>query len=90
MLDKELEKGFELLNNKYYPDEAFPYRDHLSDGEFMFFYCALCQYFLAKQDIINAIHCGDVLVGDIYAYSSNEDAIINIFLALKSGKYLQS
>lgn len=39
---------------------------------------------------MNAIHCGDVLVSDIYAYSSNEDTIINIFLALKSGKHLKS
>ena len=41
MLDKELEKGFGLLNNKYYPDEAFPYHDHLSDGEFLFLLCPM-------------------------------------------------
>lgn len=83
MVNKELEKGFKLLNNQYYLNEAFPNRLAFSESEFMFFYSALCQYFVVKGDLDNAIVCSDFLIDYIYTYSCNEDAIFSVMQAVK-------
>jgi len=83
MVDKELEKGFKLLNNQYYLNQAFPQRTAFSEGEFMFFYSALCHYFVEKGDLDNAIVCSDFLIDDIYTYACNENAIFSVMQAVK-------
>lgn len=83
MVDKELDKGLKLLNNQYYLNQAFPQRTAFSEGEFMFFYSALCHYFVEKGDFKNAIVCSDRLIDDIYAYECNENAIFSVMQAVK-------
>ncbi len=84
MVDGELEKGLKLLNKKYNIDEAFPQRTTFAEGEFMLFYAALCQYFMANDSLIDAITCSDRLIIDIYKYVCNENAILDLLPLLKA------
>ncbi|TBO36471.1 hypothetical protein [Pedobacter kyonggii] len=84
MVDGELEKGLKLLNKKHNLDEAFPQRTAFAEGEFMLFYAALCQYFLAKDNLIDAITCGDALIVEIYKYACSENAILDLLPRIKT------
>ncbi|MEH3111828.1 hypothetical protein [Pedobacter terrae] len=82
MIDGNIEKGFKILNQQYYIDQAFPDREDFSDGEFMFFYSSLCEYFLLKNDLDNALVCGGFLVDDMRIYGCNELDIYHICEAI--------
>lgn len=84
MVDHELEKGLKLLNNTYYIDQAFPQRTSFSEGEFMLFYAALCQYFIAKGNLIDAIICSDALIIEIYKYSCSENSVLAVLERVKA------
>ncbi|MDQ0637559.1 hypothetical protein QF042_001124 [Pedobacter sp. W3I1] len=84
MIDRELKKGLKLLNNNYKLDEAFPQRTAFSEGEFMLFYAALCQYFIAKGNLIDAIICSDALIAEIYKYACSENAILDLLALVKA------
>lgn len=84
MVDGELERGLELLNKKDYLDEAFPQRTWFAEGEFMLFYAALCQYFMASSNLIDAITCADLLLIEICKYSFIEDAILDLLPLIKA------
>lgn len=84
MVDGELEKGFKLLNKKHNLDEAFPQRTAFAEGEFMFFYAALCQYFMANDNLIDAITCSDALIVEIYKYACSENAILDLLPQIKA------
>ncbi|MBT2564585.1 hypothetical protein J7E50_01100 [Pedobacter sp. ISL-68] len=84
MIDRELKKGLKLLNNNYKLDEAFPKRTAFSEGEFMLFYAALCQYFIAKGNLINAIICSDALIAEIYKYACSENAVLDLLAQVKA------
>jgi hypothetical protein len=84
IIDQELEKGFELLNSQYYLNQAFPQRTSFSEGEFMFFYAALCQYFLGKDNLEDAIVCSAILINNIYTYECNENAVLGVMEAVKN------
>jgi len=84
MIDHEVEKGLKLLNNTYYIDQAFPQRTAFSEGEFMLFYAALCQYFIAKGNLIDAITCADALFVEIYKYACSENAILDLLPLIKA------
>ncbi|TDG35514.1 hypothetical protein EZJ43_12890 [Pedobacter changchengzhani] len=83
MVDGDIEKGFKLLNSNYYLNQAFPQRTTFSEGELMFFYASICEYFLEKGDIDSAIACGNILIDDVNQYACNELAIIGICKAMK-------
>lgn len=83
MVDGDIEKGFKLLNSNYYLNQAFPQRTTFSEGEFMFFYATICEYFLLKDDIDSALICGNLLIDDIDQYACNERAIIGICKAIE-------
>jgi len=84
MVDGELEKGLKLLNKKYNLDEAFPQRTAFAEGEFMLFYAALCQYFMANDSLIDAITCSDALIIEIYKYACSENAILDLLSLIKA------
>ncbi|TCD22074.1 hypothetical protein EZ456_18200 [Pedobacter psychrodurus] len=84
MVDGELETGLKLLNKKHNLDEAFPQRTVFSEGEFMLFYAALCQYFIAKGNLIDAIICSDALIIEIYKYACSENAVLAVLDQVKS------
>lgn len=84
MVDGELEKGIKLLNKKYNLDEAFPQRTAFAEGEFMLFYAALCQYFMANDSLIDAITCSDALIIEIYKYACSENAILDLLSLIKA------
>lgn len=84
MVDGELEKGLKLLNKKHNLDEAFPQRTAFAEGEFMLFYAALCQYFIAKGNLIDAIICSDALIVEIYKYACSENAILDLLPLIKA------
>lgn len=84
MIDKETEKGLAMLNNSYYLDQAFPHRAEFSEGEFMFFYAALCEYFLLIDDLTNAIICADFLIDDVNRYACNRNAIYHLYDVIES------
>lgn len=84
MVDGELDKGLKLLNKKHNLDEAFPQRTAFAEGEFMLFYAALCQYFLAKDNLIDAINCSDALIIEIYKYACSENAILDLLPRIKA------
>ncbi|RLJ77073.1 hypothetical protein [Pedobacter alluvionis] len=84
MVDGELEKGLKLLNKKYNLGEAFPQRTAFAKGEFMLFYAALCQYFMANDSLIDAITCSDALIIEIYKYACSENAILDLLQLIKA------
>nr|WP_315420078.1 hypothetical protein [uncultured Pedobacter sp.] len=84
MVDGELEKGLKLLNKKHNLDEAFPQRTAFAEGEFMLFYAALCQYFMANDSLIDAITCSDALIVEIYKYACSENAILDLLPLIKA------
>ena len=84
MVDGELEKGLKLLNKKYNVDEAFPQRTAFAEGEFMLFYAALCQYFMANDSLIDAITCSDALIIEVYKYACSENAILDLLPLIKA------
>ncbi|QXU40560.1 hypothetical protein [Pedobacter sp. D749] len=84
MVDGELEKGLKLLNKKYNLDEAFPQRTAFAKGEFMLFYAALCQYFMANDSLIDAITCSNALIIEIYKYACSENAILDLLQLIKA------
>lgn len=84
MVDHELEKGLKLLNNTYYIDQAFPQRTAFSEGEFMLFYAALCQYFIAKGNLIDAIICSNALIVEIYKYACSENVVLAVLERVKA------
>jgi len=84
MVDGELEKGLKLLNKKYNLDEAFPQRTAFAEGEFMLFYAALCKYFMANDNLIDAITCSDALIVEIYKYACSENAILDLLSLIKA------
>lgn len=84
MIDGELEKGLKLLNKKHNIDEAFPQRTAFAEGEFMLFYAALCQYFIAKGNLIDAIICSDALIIEIYKYTCSENSVLAVLERVKA------
>jgi hypothetical protein len=84
MVDGELEKGLKLLNKKHNIDEAFPQRTAFAEGEFMLFYAALCQYFMASGNLVDAIICSDALIIEIYKYACSENAVLNVLQLVKA------
>lgn len=82
LIDGDIEKGFKLLNRQHYINQAFPDRRAFCDGEYMFFYSALCEYFLLRGDIDDALVCADLLVDDMHIYGCNELAIYHVCEAI--------
>lgn len=78
MLDGDIEKGFDLLGRQYYINKAYPHRYAFSDGEFTSFYATLCEYFIFKDDINNAIICADFIIYNVDVYYCSENAINNL------------